>query len=100
MSTMSFSDDLSRVARVIEPMAAFVALVQHATGLGGATAESIVATITAGLRVLEDASDRASTPAEVKAQLAAITAKFAAAVDADRAEEDARLDAKFPEQTP
>lgn len=93
---MSFSDDLSKAARVVEPMAAFVALVQHATGLGGATAEAVVATIVAGLKVLEGASESAGTPAEVKAQLAAITAAFAADVAADRAEENARLDAKFP----
>ena len=87
---MSFWDDAQKFARVVEPLVGFVALAQHATGLGGDKASEALEMIRAGLQVLEDAS-AIDKPADVLAKLEAIKAGIAA----DRADEDKALDERF-----
>lgn len=84
--------DVAKVARIIEPILAFVAVAQSATGVGGHSAETVLKVIDAAIKSLESAASGAITHDQAMAELA----RLKAGLVGNDAAADAALAAKFP----
>ncbi len=84
-------DDVRSVNRIVEPALALIAVVQKAVGVGGATAERAIEVIRAALTSFDDVASGAVT----KEQALSSLAQLQASLQANDAEADGDLDARF-----
>lgn len=84
--------DVAKVARLIEPAFAVIAIAQQVTGLGGESAAMGIKVLDAAVKALEQAARGAITHDEVMAELAKLSAGLRSNDDAA----DTALNARFP----
>lgn len=85
-------DKLRSISPELEDVIAVLQVIQSATKLGGASASTGLAVVAAALRALEDKTAGRLTHQDFLDQIAQAQQDLAA----DRATEDAALDARFP----